>query len=256
MTVKGFILIIFLSLCSYDISFSQEQPIIYLFPGQGSDERLFDSLKFKNDYKIIHIKYPIPEKGSSLPEYAKRIAKQIDTTQQYIFIGVSLGGMIISELNDFLNPEKSIIISSAKTRSELPFRYRFQKAIPIYKIVPPKLMLAGAKFLQPIVEPDRNTNKAIFKSMLSSKDPVYMKRTVEMIIKWDRKIELKNFIHIHGTKDRTIPIRNVKPTHIIEGGSHMMTLTQPSPINMSSTLIWKFRFFTQGVTSLWLASIQ
>jgi len=38
-------------------------------------------------------------------------------------------------------------------------------------------------------------------------------------------------IHIHETKDRTIPIRNVEPTHIIEGGSHMMTLTQPSPIN-------------------------
>ena len=166
-----------------------------------------------------------------MPEYSKRISKQIDTTQQFILIGVSLGGMIISELMDSLNPEKSIIISSAKSRSELPFRYRFQKAIPLYKIVPPKLMLAGAKFLQPIVEPDRNTNKATFKSMLASKDPLYMKRTVEMIIKWEREIEQNNITHIHGTKDRTIPIRNVNPTHIIEGGSHMMTLTEPSPIN-------------------------
>lgn len=231
MKIKGFILIIFIPLSSITVLFSQEQPIIYLFPGQGSDERLFDSLKFESHFKIVHIRYPIPEKGSSLPVYAKRISNQIDTSKQYILIGVSLGGMIISELNDLLNPEKSIIISSAKSRSELPFRYKFQKAIPLYKIVPPKLMLAGAKFLQPIVEPDRNTNKATFKSMLSSKDPLYMKRTVEMIIKWKREIAHENIIHIHGTKDHTIPIRNVKPTHTIKGGSHMMTLTQPSPIN-------------------------
>ncbi|ADR20558.1 hypothetical protein MATR_18190 [Marivirga tractuosa] len=231
MIVKGFISIIFFSLCSYNISFSQETPIIYLFPGQGSDERLFDSLEFKNHTEIVHIKYPIPEKGSSLPDFAIRISQQIDTSQQFVLIGVSLGGMIITELNEFLHPYKSIIISSAKSRSELPFRYRFQKVIPLYKIIPPKLMLAGAKFLQPIVEPDRNTNKSTFKSMLSSKDPIYMKRTVEMIIKWERENAKESIIHIHGTKDHTIPIRNVKPTYIVEGGSHMMTLTQPSPIN-------------------------
>lgn len=58
-----------------------------------------------------------------------------------------------------------------------------------------------------------------------------MKRTVEMIIKWERKNAQESIIHIHGTKDNTIPIRNVEPTHVIEGGSHMMTLTQPSAIN-------------------------
>jgi pimeloyl-ACP methyl ester carboxylesterase len=231
MTIKACILIIFLALSSLKIAFSQNHSIIYLFPGQGSDERLFDSLEFDNHHEIVHIKYPIPEKGSSMENYAKIISSQIDTSRQYIFIGVSLGGMIISELNDFLNPEQSIIISSAKARSELPFRYRFQKAIPIYKIVPPKLMLASAKLLQPIVEPDRKTNKATFKSMLASKDPIYMKRTVQMIIKWERKIVKTNLIHIHGTKDHTIPIRNVKANHKIEKGSHMMTLTNAAPIN-------------------------
>lgn len=231
MTIKGFILIIFIIFCSFTLAHSQENPNIYLFPGQGSDERLFDSLEFENYSEIVHINYPIPEKGSTLTEYAKRISMQVDTSQQYILLGVSLGGMIICELNDYLDPKESIIISSAKSRAELPFRYKFQKAIPIYKIVPSKLMLAGAKFLQPIVEPDRNTNKSTFKSMLSSKNPLYMKRTVEMIIKWDRENAQENIIHIHGTKDHTIPIRNVEPTHIIEGGSHMMTLTQPSPIN-------------------------
>jgi len=231
MTFKRFIILAIFGISIQSLSFSQSLPIIYLFPGQGSDERLFDSLEFENHQEIVHIKYPIPEKGSSLTDYAKRISQQIDTSQQFVFIGVSLGGMIITELNDFLNPQQSIVISSAKTRTELPFRYRFQKVIPIYKIVPPKLMLAGAKFLQPIVEPDRNSNKTTFKSMLAAKDPLYMKRTVAMIINWDRKTAKENIIHIHGTKDHTIPIRNVKPSDIVEGGSHMMTLTEASRVN-------------------------
>ncbi|SMG11363.1 Pimeloyl-ACP methyl ester carboxylesterase [Marivirga sericea] len=231
MTIKRILILAVFGIGIQSFSFSQSLPVIYLFPGQGSDERLFDSLKFENHTKIVHIKYPIPEKGSSVKDYAHRISSQIDTSRQYIFIGVSLGGMIISELNDFLSPQQSFIISSAKTRSELPFRYRFQKVIPIYRIVPPKLMLAGAKLLQPIVEPDRNSNKTTFKSMLAAKDPIYMKRTVAMIINWDRKTAKENIIHIHGTKDHTIPLRNVNPTHVIVEGSHMMTLTKPSPIN-------------------------
>jgi hypothetical protein len=231
MMIRAAILSLLLNLSTLHLVFPQKKVSLYLFPGQGSDERLFDSLEFEEKFKIVHIEYPIPEKGCSMLEYAKAISNQIDTTQKFVFIGVSLGGMIISELNEFLNPQLSIIISSAKSRQELPFRYRFQSIIPLYKLVPPKLMLGGAKFLQPIVEPDRNTNKATFKSMLSAKDPIYMKRTVAMIINWKRQNAQENLIHIHGTKDHTIPIRNVKADHIIENGSHMMTLTQPFAIN-------------------------
>ncbi|WKV11350.1 alpha/beta fold hydrolase [Marivirga harenae] len=230
MIIRLFILVLLISLNSPSPIFSQQKTTIYLFPGQGSDERIFDSLKFAEKFEIVHIEYPIPMKGCSMREFARVVSHQIDTTQKYILIGVSLGGMIISEMNENLNPEQSIIISSAKSRKELPLRYRFQRLIPIYKLVPPKLMLGGAKFLQPIIEPDRNTNKVTFKNMLSAKDPVYMKRTVSMIINWDREKVQEALIHIHGTKDHTIPIRNVKADHIIENGSHMMTLTQHASI--------------------------
>jgi esterase/lipase len=131
-------------------------------------------------------------------------------------LGVSLGGMICTELNEMLNPEKTIMISSAKNRKELPFRYKFQKIVPIYKLFPGQILLAGAKMLQPIVEPDRNKNKKTFKSMLGSKSPVYMKRTIGLIINWNRKTNLKPIIHIHGTKDHTIPIRKIKSVKYIE----------------------------------------
>jgi pimeloyl-ACP methyl ester carboxylesterase len=212
-------------------SYSTSATIAYFFHGQGSDERVFANMQLDSNYRIVYITYPIPEKGMTLPEYARVISKQIDTTQHYIFIGMSLGGMICTELADILKPEKVIIISSAKCRKELPARYRFQKNIPIHKLVPKRLVKRGALILQPLVEPDRNKNKELFISMLKSKDAGYLKQTADMIINWDRKQYNSSIIHIHGTKDHTIPLKNAKPDYVIKNGSHMMTLTRGKEIN-------------------------
>jgi hypothetical protein len=223
-------LVLSLSLLS-TLSHSQNKTTIYLFHGQGSDERIFSALKPDSNFHIVNVIYPIPEKGTSLKEYAHILSKQVDTGSKYIFIGMSLGGMICCELADSMKPEKVIIISSAKYRSELPFRYRFQKTIPINAIVPAGLIKLGALILQPIVEPDRNKNKSTFKSMLKSKDPRYLKRTSNMIIHWDKKTYNPKIIHIHGTNDHTLPYRHVKAGHTIKNGSHMMTLTRGEEIN-------------------------
>lgn len=206
---------------------SKSQTTIYLFPGQGSDYRIFDSITFDSLYKVKVIAYSTPAKGATMAAFAKSLSSQIDTSEDFILIGVSLGGMLCVELSEFLNPRQTIIVSSAKNRKELPFRYRFQKVIPIYEAIPPKALFIGAKILQPLVEPDRNKNKDVFKSMLESKEPVYIKRTIRLIIQWDRTHNTKTIFQIHGTNDHTIPIRNIKtPTYVIDGGSHMMTLTR------------------------------
>lgn len=213
-------------------SFSQTKATIYCFHGQGSDKRIFDSLDIDKLYKVKVVEYGTPDKEMTMNSFAKHLSKQIDTTQEFILIGVSLGGMICVELSEMLNPQKTIIISSVKNCNELPLRYKFQKVIPIYKLFPGSILLAGAKMLQPIVEPDRKNNKKTFKSMLHSKNAVYMKRTVGLIINWDRKNNTKPIYHIHGTNDHTLPIKKVKrPTYIVNKGSHMMTLTRAKEIS-------------------------
>ncbi|MFI5204805.1 MAG: alpha/beta fold hydrolase [Flavobacteriales bacterium] len=221
---------IFLFLTVMGLHAKVETKHVYLFPGQGSDERLFEKFKFDSTFLVHHVTYPIPEKKETLKQYALRIGQQIDTTKPFILIGVSIGGMICTELADVLHPEKIIIISSAKCRSELPGRYKFQKSIPLNKIVPKGMIKSGARFLQPMVEPDRNKNKKTFKSMLKSKNARYMKRSVNMIINWERTTYSPAIFHIHGTNDHTIPLRNVCADMEITHGSHMMTLTQGDKI--------------------------
>ena len=159
--------------------------MIYIFPGQGSDERLFKHLVLPPGYDTVHISYPVPEKH------------------------------------------------------ELPGRYTFQQHFRLNRIIPKRMTKGGARLLQGIVEPDRKHDKETFKDMLKAKDPVYLKRTVDMIINWERIAYSDKIVHIHGDKDHTIPIKNVQYEYLIEEGSHMMMITRAGEINVIIASILK-----------------
>lgn len=221
-----------LFLFSFLYGSSQTTKTIYLLPGQGADRRQFDSLIFDGSYKIKVIEYGTPHDSLTMESFAKKISQYIDTTEEFILIGVSLGGMLCVELSELLNPEKTIIISSAKNSNDFPTRYTFQKKIALYKLFPGSVLLAGAKILQPIVEPDRKKNKETFKAMLGAKDSEYMERSIDLVINWERQVNTKKVYQIHGSNDHTLTLRSIKnPDYIIENGSHMMTLTRAKEIS-------------------------
>lgn len=205
--------------------------IIYLFPGQGADKRLFKNLEVPAGYDTVHLSFPIPDRRETLAEYANRFIPNIDREEPFILLGVSLGGMICTELCDTLAPEKTILISSAKSKSELPGRYTIQQKLRFNRIIPKKLTKGGARLLQGIVEPDRKHDPSTFKAMLKRKDPLYIKRTVDMIINWDRTEHAESIVHIHGNNDHTIPIKNIQFDYLVEEGSHMMMVTRSEEIN-------------------------
>ena len=211
----------------------QRKTTIYCFQGQGSDFRLFDSIQVDTAlFELAFVEYGTPEKWMDMKDFAHSLINGIDTLNPYILLGVSLGGMICAELSESLNPRKTILISSAKNRNELPVRYRFQKTIPLYQLFPKKILLIGSKIMQPLVEPDRKKNKGTFKDMLNKKDAAYMKRTIHLIVTWEREMNTKKTYHIHGDNDHTLPLRHIQnPDFIVENGSHMMTLTRGTEIN-------------------------
>ena len=224
-------LLFLIKIPSFGIYPPEGDTIISLFPGQGSDERLFKHLVLPAGYDTVHISYPVPDKHETLATYAMRFIDEMDLSAPYILVGVSLGGMICTELSDTLSPLRSILISSAKSTHELPGRYTFQKHLRLNRIIPKRMTKGGARLLQGIVEPDRKHDKETFKDMLKAKDPLYLKRTVDMIINWDRTSYSDKIIHIHGDKDHTIPIKNVRYDYLMEEGSHMMMITRAWEIN-------------------------
>jgi pimeloyl-ACP methyl ester carboxylesterase len=222
--------IIFLSFVCIQMNSQAQKKILYLIPGQGSDYRIFKYFDF-DEIDTAHIHYIIPHENESMKQYAHRLSKQIDTNREYSILGVSLGGMLAVEMSEFLNPDKVILISSAKNRNELPGRYKFMKTVPLNRAFTGGFLQAVAPAAQLIVEPDSKNERELCVSMLKNKNELFMKRSVHMIIHWDRFQNNSGIIHIHGDNDHTIPIRNIhKPNYIIQDGSHMMALTRGEEI--------------------------
>ncbi|WNJ20205.1 alpha/beta fold hydrolase [Pontibacter sp. G13] len=220
--------------------FAQHAQVAYLIPGQGADYRLFQDLNLPAEWEIRHVHYLMPEPQMDMASYAQLMATQIDTCRPFVLIGASLGGMLSVEMAEFLNPELVILIGSAKHRGELPGRYRFQRRLPIFEIVPAGMAKWGALRLQPIVEYDRNTRKEEFVAMLRDKDPQFLDRTIEMIIRWERTdCRHSNVVHIHGERDHTIPLKGVEADFVVEDGSHLMTLTRAEEISTLISVIWE-----------------
>lgn len=219
--------------------FSQKEKV-YFLPGQGADGRLFSQIEIDTSiFDTVHITYPEIQKKETMKGFAQRILIKIDTSKSFHLIGTSFGGMLACEIAEICTPKSLILISSAKNKKELPFRYRFQKAFPIYRVLPGNILLWGAKFLQPLVEPDSKNYRQTFESMLGQKSAFYMKWSIHMICQWEKESYPTNYLHLHGEKDKTIPIRNIQNAKEIKGGSHMMTLTlgaQLSPFIMNELL--------------------
>ena len=205
---------------------------VYLIHGLGADGRLFKNIKLDSSFEVRYVILKVPEKSENMKTYAQRTLLQIDTTKPFALVGVSFGGMVATEISQLVHVEKVVIISSAGTRSELPPRYRFMRRFPVYKLIPGWFMKASSFVMQPLFEPDRRKEKTTCNAMLYDKNPLFLKNATRLIINWLRTEKPSEIIHIHGTNDHTIPYKNINANHIIQGGSHMMTLTCADEINV------------------------
>jgi len=220
--------IIFIFLLTTQLSMAQKT--IYFIPGTGADGRLFEHIEIEQ-YDTVWLEYLVPEKQETFEHYIDRMAAEIDTSTAYSIVGVSLGGMIATELADRLNPEEVVVIAGAKRASELPNHYHLFRYLPLHRVIGGRTMIWGTKLIQPIFEPMEDQQQEIFRSMISRKSPHFIKSAVRWMIHWERKEYRADIYHIHGAKDHTLPIKNVEANYVIEEGGHMITYNQAEEIS-------------------------
>lgn len=166
-----------------------------------------------------------------MKEYAQEFAKQIDTSEKFYLMGVSLGGMICSELSQIIDAEKIFLISSCKTKNELPPLITLLRLFPVHKLLSENILRKFAFHSRWIIGFEKEYEDE-FVAMIRSMPPNYVKRTVEMIVNWSR-VELPlNCVHIHGTKDRLLVFKKVKADYTIKNGTHAMIVYQASEISL------------------------
>jgi pimeloyl-ACP methyl ester carboxylesterase len=211
-------------------TFSQTtKPRLYLLAGQDSDYRLFQKYNFER-FDTTAICYITPEKGDDMATYARRLMAQMDTTQPFFLMASSLGGMLSCEMAKVKRPEKILMLAGAKCRRELPFHFRMQKYVPLYRLFGGRALKAFAVTVHFFLEPETRRERKVFRAMMHDKDPKFMTRGVAMIVNWNNTTLPDNIIHLHGSKDRVLPKRRVRHATIIKGASHTMALTRSAEI--------------------------
>jgi len=208
---------------------------VYLIPGLGGDKRMYAGqlTRFPRTKVIEFIR---PLKNESIASYAKRLAEGIDTSQPFILVGVSLGGILAQEIANIYPPKKTIIISSVKSRQELPLWMRIFKFFPIQKVIPGKVYLWAFMVLVWLKTLISRTNSVIanLKNMARDADPFFVSWGVNQVINWQHPIKDFKVYHIHGNKDILFPIGRIAHVGtVVDKGTHAMILTHVREINVA-----------------------
>ncbi len=219
------------------------ETIIYLFSGLGADKTVFKKLAFLQNTKHKFIEWEKP-KSDNLENYALQLSTQIDKTKKVILLGVSFGGMLVSELSKHIQTEKVILISSASNSTEIPFLYSLLGKLKFHFFIPTFLLNKPTKLLSFAFGTNQKKYKEEEKQLyqiIRDSNPKFAKSFMKMIMNWkinsnrkeENKLNKNSIFKIHGTKDLIIPFYKNETTNqfLIENGGHFMVLTHSKEIN-------------------------
>ena len=204
---------------------------IYLLSGLGANYSAFKYLTFPSNVQTVFVDWLAPEKNEPIKNYAKRIAEKINTKEPFMLIGLSFGGMLATEVIEFVTPQKTILISSAARRQELPFYYKLAGALRLNKLFPAAVIKKGNVVINWLMGVSAIKDKNLVQEILTASNPEFSKWAINQIVNWKRTAAPENIIRIHGNKDRVLPVINFKPQHLIKDGGHFMVANRANEIS-------------------------
>jgi len=202
---------------------------IYAFSGLGADESVFTELEFPG-YEVIFVRWIQPLQQETMVAYASRLLAQI-TSSQPILIGLSFGGMMAIEVAKQIDTTHVILLASAKTKSEIPFYFRWVGKLGLHRLLPAGLLKRPGFFPNWLFGVQSEAEKEILNEILRKTDPAFVRWAIHQIVCWKNEAIPDQLTHIHGDIDRLLPHRFVNCDHTISKGGHFMTLNRASEIN-------------------------
>lgn len=205
---------------------------IYLMPGLAAGPEIFENLKLSKElYELHYLTWlkPLSVK-ETITNYAMRMSHEI-THKNPVLLGVSFGGVIVQEMSKFIDVQKIIIISSVKSKNELPKRFKIAAKSKIYKLFPTSIIENFEDYAKFFVGKSLEKKAKLYKKYLSVRNKEYIKWSIHNAINWNQDKPLKNITHIHGSKDEIFPLKNIENCIKIEDGNHSMIIMKAKQIS-------------------------
>ena len=203
---------------------------IYCISGLGANEKVFQFLDL-SFAKPVFIQWLPPRQNETLAQYALRLKEEFITEPEPIIFGLSLGGMMAVEIAKVIPSSTVILISSAKTRKEIPFYWRMFLYAPVYKILPERIIRRSKKLQKYFLSAHSNSTQKYLRTTLHDMDIEFYRWAVHALLHWDNETVPSNVIHIHGTKDNLLPLKYVTADITVENGGHLMIVENASEVS-------------------------
>lgn len=204
------------------------QSNIYILSGLGADARVFQNIDFSG-LNITYINWISPSKNESIENYSSRLLEQIPSKEP-ILIALSFGGMIAIEIAKQIETKKLILISTAKTKYEIPLYYRLFGKLSLDNFLSAKLLKQSNFITNFIFGTNSNSDQGILNQMLLETDPIFLKWAINKILNWSNQFFPLNCYHIHGSTDRLLPINFVNCDYTIKNAGHLMIINRAKEI--------------------------
>lgn len=204
---------------------------IYCFSGLGADERIFHKLRIPG-VTLHFVPWIEATTEESLPDYALRLGQTIELEKPFCLLGVSFGGMLAAELSEVLNPERTFLVSSALSSSEITPLIRLAGKTSIYKSLPEALIRHPNFVVFRAFGLTTDSEKKLFSQIMHDTDIDFLKWAITAILNWrPHRTESPKLIRIHGDADLIIPLNDQGIDCTIEGGTHFCILQQADQIS-------------------------
>lgn len=197
---------------------------VYFISGMCYNCKVFDKLQLPEGYRKVYIEWYIPRADEPLTDYARKMAKDIDTSSPFILIGYSFGAVVMQEMTLFLKPEKCIIISSFKSKREIPILFQAVRRVNLMEYVPKRLFSSTDFITNAFNRFVYNASNSDLAEYMTVTDPIYIRWAVEQITDWVPDNKSEHLYHIHGTADQIFPYDRIEDVFPVEGGDHLMVV--------------------------------
>jgi pimeloyl-ACP methyl ester carboxylesterase len=203
---------------------------VYFISGLAADSRVFKYIQLPPNCEAVFLEWITPVKNESLHDYSLRLAEKIDANEPFSVIGLSMGGMMASEIAATLNPVLTVLISSVPSSTHLPFYFKAAGALKLQKVVPISVVKSAA-VVKRFFTAETDEDKKMIRQIIKDSDNSFIRWAMDAILNWENETVPLSYIHIHGTRDEVLPVRFTKPTHILSKAGHLMIMTKAKEIN-------------------------
>lgn len=203
---------------------------VYFISGMAADRRVFKHILLPEGFEAVYLDWITPLGNELLSDYALRLASGIDIDEPFALVGLSMGGMIASEIARQYDPVATILISSVPVSSQLPTHFKWARALQLHKFVPIRVV-QSASILKRLFTAETPEDKDMLREMIIDSDMDFIRWAMNAVLKWKNEKQPSSYIHIHGTRDEVLPIRFTNPTHIIPRAGHLMVMNRAEEIN-------------------------